>query len=248
MERDYWDELFDEMYLRTYAQGERWGPPEEQALGAARLVGLAPGDDVLDAPCGYGRHSIPLRRAGYKVVGVDRSPVLLEKARKDAGDSEWPRWVQADHRELPLEDATFDAVLCLFSSLGYRGEDGDERTLAEFQRVLRPGGRLLVETMHRDRLMHIFQPRGWEPLPDGSTLIEERRFDYPEGVTETDHTLIEPEGPKRSITYRIRTYTVTELGRLIERAGFGDLEYYGGLEREELTRDTRLVILARKPE
>jgi SAM-dependent methyltransferase len=248
MERDYWDELFDEMYLLTYATLDRGGPQEEEALAAARLAGCAPGADVLDAPCGYGRHSIPLAAAGYHVVGVDRSEVLLEEARRRAGGGEWPRWVHGDHRELPLADESFDVVLCLFSSLGYRGEEGDARTLAEFRRVLRPGGRLVIETMHRDRLMHILQPRGWDPLPQGGTLIEERRFDYEEGVTETDHILIRPDGSRKSVTYRIRTYTATELGKLVEQAGFVDVAFYGNLEGEALSRETRLVILARKPE
>jgi ubiquinone/menaquinone biosynthesis C-methylase UbiE len=248
MERDYWDELFDEMYLLTYAALDRGGPQEEEALAAARLAGQEPGADVLDAPCGYGRHSIPLAAAGFHVVGVDRSEVLLEEARRRAGEGEWPRWVHGDHRELPLEDASFDAVLCLFSSLGYRGEEGDERTLGEFHRVLRPGGRLVVETMHRDRLMHIFQSRGWDPLPNGATLIEERRFDYEEGVLESDHILIRPDGSRKAVTYRIRTYTATELGKLVAQAGFADLEYLGNLDGAELARETRLVIVARKPE
>jgi SAM-dependent methyltransferase len=248
MERDYWDELFDELYLLTYAALDRGGPKEEEALAAARLAGQEPGADVLDAPCGYGRHSVPLAAAGYHVVGVDRSEVLLDEARRRAGDGEWPRWVHGDHRELPLEAESFDAVLCLFSSLGYRGEDGDARTLAEFHRVLRPGARLVVETMHRDRLMHIFQPRGWDPLPNGGTLVEERRFDYEEGVLESDHILIRPDGSRKAVTYRIRTYTATELGKLVAQAGFADLEYLGDLEGAELSRETRLVIVARRPE
>lgn len=248
MERDYWDELFDELYLRTYAALDRGGPQEEEAIAAARLAGCAPGADILDAPCGYGRHSIPLARAGYHVVGVDRSPVLLEEARSRGGAGEWPRWVEADHRDLPFEDDSFDAVLCLFSSLGYRGEDGDARTLAEFHRLLRPGGTLVVETMHRDRLMHIFESRSWDPLPDGSTLLEERSFDFVEGATEEEFTLVDADGTRRSVTYRLRTYTATELGRLVERAGFGDLEYFGSFDRNELSRETRLVLLARKPQ
>jgi SAM-dependent methyltransferase len=247
MERDSWDELFDEIYLKTYAVLDRGGPQEEEALAAANLAGCGPGTDILDAPCGYGRHSIPLARAGFHVTGADRSEALLDRARADVGDGEWPRWVHADHRDLPFGEAEFDAVLCLFSSLGYRGEEGDAQTLAEFSRVLRPGGRLVVETMHRDRLMHILQRRGWDPLPDGGTLVEERRFDYAEGVAETDHTLIEPDGTKRSVTWRIRCYTATELGRLIEAAGFTELEYLGDFEGAELSRETRLVIVARKP-
>jgi SAM-dependent methyltransferase len=247
MERDSWDELFDEIYLSTYGPRTDHAASESEALAAARLAGCEPGSDILDAPCGFGRHSIPLARAGYRTVGADRSPALLDAAKKAAGEAEWPRWVHADHRELPLDDESFDAVLCLFSSLGFRGEDGDAQTLAEFHRVLRPGGRLVVETMHRDRLVKIFQPRGWEPLTGESILVEERRFDQVGGTVETQHTLFGPDGARRSFGWQVRVYTVTELARLVETAGFGDLEHFGSLEGEELTTETRLVVLARKP-
>src|SRR2546423_4719061 len=186
MRADAWDRLCDGLYVRRSARIDRAGAPAAEAAAAARLAGLEPGADVLDCPCGYGRHSIPLARAGYHVVGADRSPALLEEARRRAGEGEWPRWVEADHRELPFDGASFDAVFNLFSSLGYRGEEGDRRTLSELRRVLRPGGALVVETMHRDRLARIFQPNQWEPLPDAGLLLEARRFGQAPGVAAKD--------------------------------------------------------------
>jgi ubiquinone/menaquinone biosynthesis C-methylase UbiE len=247
VERDHWDTLFDELYLRTYARLERDVDDEREAVGAVALAGVEPGADVLDAPCGYGRHSIVLAGKGYRVTGVDRSPVLLDEARRRAGEGEWPQWVQADHRELPFEDASFEAALNLFSALGYRGEEGDRRTLGELRRVLRPGGALVVETMHRDRLMHIYQPRGWDPLPDGDLLLEERQFDYVAGEMETKHSLVEAGGSRKSITYRFRVYTATELVRLVEEAGFTNVECFGGWKREELSVSTRLIVMAKAP-
>ena len=78
--------------------------------------------------------------------------------------------------------------------------------------------------------------------------VEERRFDQVAGEIETSHTLIEAAGGRESVTYRVRTYTVTELVRLLAGAGFTGIECYGGLEREPLEIETRLVVLARAPE
>jgi SAM-dependent methyltransferase len=241
-ERDHWDELFDEIYLTTYANiGSRDSAAE--AAAAASLAGVEPPAEILDAPGGFGRHSIPLAEAGYHVTSVDRSSVQQDEGRRRAGDAEWPKWVQSDFRELPFEDASFDAVLCLFTSIGYRGEGEDRRMLSEFLRVLRPGGALLVETLHRDRLMSIFQPRSWEPLPDDAVLAEERRFDYVAGEVETDHMLLAvPE--RRKVTFRLRIYTATELVRLLAGVGFGEIECFGDLDGGELSRDTRLVVRA----
>lgn len=241
---EHWDELFDELYLRTYADHEP-GDPREEALAAARLAGVEPGAEVLDAPCGYGRHSRVLAEAGYRVTGVDRSPILLEEARRRAQPgAEWPRWVQADHRELPFEDASFDAVLTLFSSLGYRGEDGDRATLSELRRVLRPGAALVIENQHRDRIMAIFQETDWAEVGDDLRL-DRRRFDPVAGEIENEHVLIEADGRRQVVTYRIRLYTATELSRLVAAAGFDQVECFGSFERDPLTRDTRLVLVAR---
>jgi SAM-dependent methyltransferase len=239
----HWDELFDELYLKTYA-GHEPGDPRAEALGAVGLAEVSPPAEVLDAPCGYGRHSQILTEAGYRVTGADRSPVLLEEARRRAGGSEWPRWVRADHRELPFEDGSFDAVLNLFSSLGYRGEEGDRRTLGEFRRVLRPGGSLVIETQHRDRVMAIFRQSDWEELGGGALKLEARRFDAAAGVMENDHVLIAEDGSRHAVTYRIRVYTATELARLVAEAGFTRVECFGGFDRTPPSRDARLVIRA----
>jgi ubiquinone/menaquinone biosynthesis C-methylase UbiE len=244
MERDYWDELFDELYLKTYAFRLDQGDSAPEAVAAASLAEVEPDAEILDVPCGYGRHAIPLAKAGYRVTGLDRSEVMLAEARRRA-DAEGPSFVHGDMRELPFPDGSFDAVLNLFSSLGYRGEEGDRQALLEFHRVLRPGGRLVIETMHRDRLMRIFMPESWEELAEEALLTERRTFHPLEGEIEALHQLVGSDGTKHAITYRLRVYTATELAVLLRAAGFAQIEAFGDLEGAELTRDTRLVLVAR---
>src|SRR3954462_1829506 len=126
-----WDAFFSDFYLRAFAADERQGEAEAQALAAARLSRCPAGGALLAFPSGCGRHVVPLARAGYRAVGVDRSPALLEEAKRRAGHERWPKLVRADYRELPLPDASFDAAFNLFTSLGYLGDEADTRVLGE---------------------------------------------------------------------------------------------------------------------
>jgi ubiquinone/menaquinone biosynthesis C-methylase UbiE len=246
MEPDHWDELFDEIYLSTYSKRFEEVDSAEEALAAAKLAGVEPPAEILDAPAGFGRHSIPLAESGYHVTALDRSAVQLEEGRRRAGEAEWPKWVQADFRELPFVDASFDAVLNLFSSVGYRGEEGDRQMLGEFLRVLRPGAALILETLHRDRLMAIFQPRTWDPLEGDALVAEARSFDHVAGEIETQHVYV-VGGSRRDFTYKLRVYTATDLVRMLAEVGFGEIDCFGDYEGAALARETRLVVRAIRP-
>jgi ubiquinone/menaquinone biosynthesis C-methylase UbiE len=241
-----WDAFFSDFYLRAYAADEENEKAEAQALGAATLAGAEPGAELLDVPCGYGRHSIPLGRAGYKITGVDRSAALLGEARRRTGHERWPKLVQADYRELPFADASFDGALNLFSSLGYLGREQDTHVLTEIGRVLRPGGRLVIETMHRDLLVLRWADSDWRLLGEGRLLLEQRTFDAASGIATTTMTLIDGAGERESRVWSVRVYAVTELLAMLERAGFAEAKCYGDFDGGAFGTGTRLVIVARR--
>ena len=239
-----WDALFSDFYLRAFANDEADADADANAQSAARLAACPAGGDLLDVACGYGRHAIPLARAGYRVTGVDRSPTLLAEARRRAGDGA-PELVEADYRELPFPDESFDAALNLFTSLGFYGDEEDVKALAEIGRVLRPTGRLVIEIMHRDRLVHGFHEQDWRLVGEGRLLLEQRSFDAAAGVAQTTQTLIEKTGERDSRSFAVRVYTATELVAMLNRAGFDDARCYGDLEGGPFGTTTRLVIVAR---
>jgi SAM-dependent methyltransferase len=241
-----WDAFFSDFYLRAYADVERQGEAQAQALAAARLASCPAGGDLLDVPCGFGRHSVPLARGGYRVFGVDRSETLLAEARRRAGGERWPKLSRADYRELPFADESFDAVINLFTSLGYLGDEEDTNVLGEIGRVLRPGGRLVIETMHRDLLVRQFREHDWRLLGEGRLLLEQRTFDAASGVTQTTQTLIDKAGERDSRSFSVRVYTATELVAMLIRAGFEEARCHGDLDGAPFATDTRLVIVARR--
>jgi ubiquinone/menaquinone biosynthesis C-methylase UbiE len=241
-----WDAFFSDFYLRAYADEARSDEAAAQALAAARLAATPEGGELLDVPCGFGRHSVPLARAGYRVTGVDRSAVLLDEARRRAGGERWPKLVHADYRGLPFADESFDAAVNLFSSLGYLGDDADTHVLTEIRRVLRPSARLVVETMHRDALVRRWSDGDWRLLGEGRLLVEGRTFDPAAGVVQTTQTLIDGAGGRDSRSWSVRVYAATELLAMIARAGFAEARCYGDLEGAAFGVDGRLVIVAHR--
>jgi ubiquinone/menaquinone biosynthesis C-methylase UbiE len=118
---------------------------QQQAMRDAYMADIPfpPAATVLEVGCGTGAVSRALaRRPGVaEVVGVDPSPVLLERARTLATDLDNLSFREADGRVLPFADADFDAVV-FHTTLCHVPEP--ERALTETHRVLRPAGWLAV--------------------------------------------------------------------------------------------------------
>ena len=226
-----WDSVFDETYLRTYRPHLTEERSREEALGAASLAGLRPGAEILDCPAGFGRHALVLADEGYRVTGLERSAVQLVEAERLRGEADWPRLVRGDYRELPFSAASFDAVLTLFTSLGYLERDDDVGVLREFRRVLRPNGTLVVETAHRDALARRFdarRPRSWDRLPDGSLFLQENEPDWIAGTMSALHLIVTPAGERIERRFVHRLYSVKEWAEMLGEAGFDHVQAFGG--------------------
>src|SRR5262245_12371823 len=105
-------------------------------------LALAGNARVLDVPCGTGalEERLQVESPNVEVVGVDASAAMLKHARAKAACKAC-RWVQTDVHSLPFDDGAFDVVVCANS---FHCFDRPADVLAEFARVLRPGGRLLI--------------------------------------------------------------------------------------------------------
>lgn len=135
--------------LHSFGRDQAW------RRSAVRLAGVRPTDEVLDVACGTGDLARAFASAGAaRVVGVDFTPEMLEIARckRCVGGAALPEYVQGDAMSLGFEAESFDVVSIAF---GIRNVAEPARALAEFRRVLRPGGRLVILEFGRPRLAPI---------------------------------------------------------------------------------------------
>lgn len=259
MTETHWtDQLFLEhadVYLQIHEHALDRG--EAQARAVVTILereNVRPPAGILDAPCGIGRHGVHLAKVGYRVTGLDFAPAFLNRARhlavETGSDAEF---VLGDMREarnaLAGRECSFSAILNLWTSLGYWGDEVDLRILRQFRALAAPGGVLVVDMINRDWVVRALRPHGYEEWGD-LVHVEERRFDY-----RTSWIL----GPWRFFRKRERdlvhlatmsvdhrVYSGHELRRLAHEAGWRVTDLFGGLGMEPLSAERpRIVLVAR---
>jgi demethylmenaquinone methyltransferase/2-methoxy-6-polyprenyl-1,4-benzoquinol methylase len=110
-------------------------------VATTRAVNPKPGERILDIAAGTGTSSVALAHTGAQVVAADFSEGMIKVGRERHGDNPNVEFVQADATKLPFADGEFDAVTISF---GLRNVVEPKKALAEFYRVTKPGGRVVI--------------------------------------------------------------------------------------------------------
>lgn len=161
--KDHWVEIEPER-IEAYEQMFEWRPQNAPLLEPAEL---APGQTVVDYGCGPGGLAVELARRVAptgRVHGVDLNPLFLERAAARArreGVEELVRWHRTDGDKLPLESALADRLVCK-NVMEYVPDVA--AALAEFRRVVKPGG--LVHVIDSDWGLFAVEPLGAERMAE----------------------------------------------------------------------------------
>ena len=192
--------------LHSFGRDQAW------RRRAVQLAGLKPGDAVLDVACGTGDLTEAFVRAGAgEVVGGDFTPEMLERARDKAGqfpEEHRPSYVHADAMDLDQPDGHFDVVSIAF---GIRNVTDPSVALAEFARVLKPGGRLVI--------LEFAEPR-FAPVRWANRLYCSKIMPWTASLVARDGS-----GAYQYLPRSIETFlSATELASLVEKAGLRVVE------------------------
>jgi len=156
----FWDDLYQrtDVFARIHQHRLRL------ALTLIERLGLPAGTTVLEVGCGAGHTAVALAQRGFQVEAMDPTSTLLRFARQnadEAGVGERIRLLLGDAHQLPLEDGSIPLVVALGVVPWLHSP-----TLAvrEMARVLRPGGHLVINADHRNRLNFWLDPFHTPPL------------------------------------------------------------------------------------
>jgi SAM-dependent methyltransferase len=207
-----------------------------------------PGKAVLDLCCGPGRHAVALAQRGFKVTGVDRTKLLLDKGRAKARAAKVRiEWVQQDMRDFVRPDS-FDLVINMFTAFGYFDDKGEDiAVLRNILDSLHPGGVLLIDVMGKEQLAKVLQPTTSERLPDGTQMIEHHEI-FDDWTRVRNEWILIRKGRARTYRFHHTIYSGKELRDLLEQVGFVEVRLFGNLDGDEFGPNTRrLIAIARRP-
>jgi SAM-dependent methyltransferase len=239
-----WDEPgFSERMLREHLD-ESHGAASRVTAERKRQIewlwqklNLQPDSHLLDVTCGPGLYAVELARRGCRVTGLDFSPAAIDYARnlaRSEGVAARCRFTEQDVRRMgeALDDTAFDAALLLYGQLAVFTKAEAQSLLAEIARRLRPGGRLCVELLDRDKVdkrdstWWFTNDTGlWDDRP--FLHLGERFWDEEAQMSLERYYIIHLEsGDLTEVLLCDQAYTVADIQTMFVGAGFQAVELY----------------------
>ncbi|HYX09658.1 MAG TPA: class I SAM-dependent methyltransferase [Bacteroidales bacterium] len=265
-------EYFDEWYFIVYNEEVNNSKSKEDALRITKLLDLDTKDTVLDLCCGWGRHIVHLSSLVEKVCGLDNSDFFLELAHEIRNSLNVANigYVKSEMSDIPYPLGYFNKVYNLHTSFGYYDSDHkNQKVFAEVSRVLKRGGKFLLEMFNpvkylnlksvsiKKTLNTILESYGNDPIirklcvdtfKGGEYTITSEPVIHKTIKTVEQYRVIEYNGKLlKRITYRIMIYKLKELEEMLNSTGLTIKQIYGSLEGKVYNKDSdRLVLISEK--
>jgi SAM-dependent methyltransferase len=204
-------------------------------------IGLQKGMRILDLPCGRGRHSIFLEKEGFDVTGADLAENSIEHARRFETEHLHFRV----HNMLdPFPEKEYDAVLNLFTSLGYfDSEQEDLLALNHMADALKQGGWLVIDFLNPVRVQA-------DLIPEESTEIDGIHFDISREIKNkrvVKSVRFNHESKDFEYSEKVRLYDKEELSSMVNATGLQIIDTFGDYNLQPWSQQSeRCIIVARK--
>lgn len=243
MEDEWFREWFNSPY---YHQLYRHRDEKEAAQFIDELCNflkLQPGQKVLDAACGKGRHAIQLNTKGLDVTGIDLSEESIHEA--SAYENDKLHFYMHDMRHL-FRTNYYDIVLNLFTSFGYfKTTREDQQTIDCFAKGLVPGGRLVLDYLNTEKAE--------QDLVNSETkLIEGLEFRITKTIEKdfiVKHIRFSDKGKQYYYKEEVKRLLPADFENYFRHSGLKILHLCGNYQLEPFNKQTseRLIFICQKP-
>lgn len=210
--------------------------------------------NVLELACGTGNHAAELARRGYQVVATDHSPDMLAGAKRKYVSGKL-RFREMDMKHFLKFPSPFDAVICLFDSIGYlRTGKNIDKAMGNVARNLATGGLFVFEYWHAPAVMASYDPvrvKRFGTKRGEIVRIAETALDLKKKTGKVRYSIYEHHG--KDVRYFTETqinryFTPGEIKKFLRRAGLTPVKNFAGFTFEgKVNRHTwHIVCVARK--
>ena len=207
--------------------------------------------EVLDMGCGRGRHSLLLADEGYRVTGVDLSPLAISKALEKAQNGSLRKTKKTSSAAFEIGDmrtwrgGPFDLVCNLFTSFGYFDDDGDNAlVLNNMVASIKNDGYLVMDYLNADYTKKHLVPH--ELLEVGSMQCEITRVIEKDTVIKTIHFRHQSSREHQNYQERVKLYDRSWFRDKFREAGLEDPQAAGDYDGSEYdpAGSSRLILYA----
>ncbi len=226
----WFQQWFNDDYLKLYSH-RTMREAEEQVQFIRQAVGLKGSESVLDLACGTGRHSLAFGTKGNRVVGIDLSKSLIDKAKQRLIEYKGLdiTFLVADMFHLP-DIGQFDLIVNLFTSFGYFEEDSQNQKVFEVvDRHLTKEGVFFLDYLHPYSVKQSLVPEE-NQLIEGERVVISRFLDK-------DTVIKRIEFPGRAYEERVKLYEKDKIEEMLENEGLTIVkswnDYLGNEWKEE---------------
>lgn len=212
------------------------------------VLELPEGSEILDIPCGFGRHSNILAEKGFKVTGIDFKPEFIDLAKKNSLEKNLDvDFLVGDMRNLEFENR-FDAVINFFTSFGYFDDNDNFLTLKGMAKSLKLGGKVIIDMVNREWAINMTRENGliWLLYPDNKVFLANNSFDILSGRWVSDQVIVD-KGESFKQLQDVRLYSYTEYDFLLNILGLKIIAAYGDTEKNQYNvKSKSMIIIAEK--
>jgi len=254
VKKNWWKDYFNDLYLLTDARSVCDAQLTRKEVNMVEEL-LHPGkdDNIIDLFGGQGRHSLELAKRGYRNLTVlDYSPFLVNMGKEEAKkENAKIKFYRRDARVTKLKSAKYKNALVMANSFGYFEDEKDNvAVLKEAKRILKTGGKLLLDLTDADYLKERLRDNSQHQAKDGIYVYRSRELNN-DIIKAREVVVSAGRGVLRDGTYCEHLYSEEKIKKLLTDLGFKDVHVYKGLSLHKDKTDygfltSRMMVVAEK--